>query len=74
MIATDCCDDCTAAASFAGFFCGNRHDFIVAQQSHCTVGVGILMPHICAGACAAIAASAITSKTLMVNRLNTLNS
>jgi hypothetical protein len=62
IIATDCCDGAVAVAGCTGFCCDRRHDFIVAQHSHCTIGVGMLMPHTGAGACDDIAASATASK------------
>ena len=72
IITTDCCEVWVAAAGCAEFGCGSKQDFIVAQQSHCTIGAGMLMPQICAGPWDDIATNAIINTTPMANRLCTL--
>ncbi len=74
IITSVCCIVSGATAGATGLCCGQTHDFIVAQQAVQFINgvAGMLMPHLCAGACDAIVTRAIISKTPTVNRLCTL--
>src|SRR5882724_117706 len=68
IMTTVCCDSSAAAVDSGGFFCGKRHDFIVAQQAHCCAGAGMLIPHACAGAWLDPVKNATTKKAAVMNR------
>ncbi|MDQ6623230.1 MAG: hypothetical protein M3Y86_07070 [Verrucomicrobiota bacterium] len=70
IITTACCAVSAVAVGRTGFCCGNKHDFIVAQQSQLLLRVvRIGLAHAVAGAAKGTDRSVITSKTAMISRL-----